>query len=167
MRIVATILAMSLLIGCDSRATGPVAIAPDDACAFCRMLISDRRFAAEMLDSDGTVYKFDDIACMLRFAQAHGKNAPSAHFYVSNFAHSGEWLDVSRAYFVKLQFSSSSPMASGLIAFGSTSDAAQATGRGSARLLRFGDLQAYILNDIGTTANATQPQERIGTGHGR
>jgi len=139
-RILATLLVISLLIGCDSRATGPVPIAPDDACAYCRMLISERRYAAELLDTDGTIYKFDDIACMMRFARAHGKNSPSVRFYVTDYATGRDWLDARQASFARLRNSSSSPMASGLTAFRNANDAARSMGARPTRLMSFSDL---------------------------
>ena len=140
MRILATILVISLVIGCDSRATGPVPIGTDDACASCRMLISERRYAAEMLDSNGTIYKSDDIACMMRFARAHGKNSSSARFYVTDYATGRDWMDARQASFAKLRNSSSSPMASGLAAFHNANEAARSMGAGPSRLLSFSDL---------------------------
>lgn len=141
MKILAIILVLSLLIGCDARATGPVAIGPDDACASCRMLISERRYAAEMLDTNGTIYKFDDIACMMRFARARGKNSSSVRFYVTDYATGRDWIDARQASFARLLNSSSSPMASGLAAFGNANEAAaRSMGTGSTRLLNFNDL---------------------------
>jgi copper chaperone NosL len=133
-------LVISLLIGCDSRATGPVAIGPDDACASCRMLISDHRYAAEMLDGSGTIYKFDDIACMMRFARAHGANSSSARFYVTDYASGRDWMDARQASFARLRNSSSSPMVSGLAAFRNANDAAHSMGTRPTRLLSFSDL---------------------------
>ncbi len=58
MRTALAILMALLLAGCESKARGPVALEGDDACAFCRMVISERRYAAELIDHDGEVYKF-------------------------------------------------------------------------------------------------------------
>lgn len=140
MKILATMLAISLLIGCDSKATGPVAIGPDDACTSCRMLISERRYAAEMLDTNGTIYKFDDIACMMRFARAHGKNSASVRYYVTDYATGKDWLDARQASFLQLRNSRSSPMASGLVAFRNSNAAARVMEAGHAPLLSFSDL---------------------------
>lgn len=140
MKTLATMLVISLLIGCDSRATGPVPIGPDDACASCRMLISEGRYAAEMLDNNGTIYKFDDIACMMRFARAHGKNSPFVRFYVTDFATGRDWMDARQASFARLRDSISSPMASGLAAFRDANEAAGSIGAGPTRLLSFSDL---------------------------
>lgn len=168
MKTLATMLVISLLIGCDSRATGPVPIGPDDACASCRMLISERRYAAEMLDTNGTIYKFDDIACMMRFARVHGKNSPSVRFYVTDYATGRDWMDARQASFARLRNSSSSPMASGLAAFRNASDAARlmGAGAGSTHLLSFSDLWRNS-TDKEDAAPAVSPVGRVSEGsHG-
>lgn len=136
MRLLATIVVISLLAGCNPKARGPAPIAADDSCAYCRMLISDHRYAAELVDTDGAIYKFDDIACMLRFAQSRGKASASMRFYVTDFA-GGGWLDARQAIFLRLDSSSSSPMTSGLVAFQSRQEAGRTRERGSAGILSF------------------------------
>ncbi len=145
MKILAAFLAISLLVGCDPKATGPVPIASGDACAFCRMLISERRYSAELLDTDGTVYKFDDIACMMRFAKSHNKNSPAVRFYVTDYSSGRDWLDARQAYFVRRTGRVSSPMVSGWIAFRSPSAAARATSTGSVAPIRLDELWAQNL----------------------
>lgn len=57
-----------LFIGCK---TGPEAIKLNqDNCAFCKMSISDAKFATEVVTDKGRVYKFDDLHCMLGFVKA-------------------------------------------------------------------------------------------------
>ena len=166
MRTLIATLAISVLLGCNSRAKGPVPIAPDDACASCRMLISQRRFAAEMLDSDGTIYKFDDIACMMRFAQANGKNSPSVRFYVTDYAGGRDWLDARQAYFVRLRRSSSSPMASGLAAFHGGKDAALSGGAGAEPRVSFNDLWTNGADKENAMSAENRPGSRSGKIHG-
>jgi copper chaperone NosL len=110
-RILASILAVLLLTACQSKPRGPVPIDRDDACALCRMAISERRYAAELIDRDGNIYKFDDIACMLRFAYARGFQPSSASFYVTNYANGKDWVHARHAHFMRLRTSVSSPMA--------------------------------------------------------
>jgi copper chaperone NosL len=47
----------------------PVDIDPGDMCQSCKMAISQKKYAAEFVDKDGGVFKFDDIGCMFRFAK--------------------------------------------------------------------------------------------------
>ncbi len=57
-----------LQINCSA---GPETIVVNkDNCYFCKMTISDVRYAAELLTKKGKVYKFDDIHCLLSFSNA-------------------------------------------------------------------------------------------------
>jgi copper chaperone NosL len=123
------IVLMLVLPACESRPRGPVPLERDDACASCRMLISERRYAAELIDNPGEVYRFDDIACMLRFAHAHGISQSGARFYVTDYASGNSWIDAGQAHFVGLKSSASSPMASGIVAFRDSGSAARASGQ--------------------------------------
>jgi copper chaperone NosL len=124
------ILMAVLLAACESKPRGPVALGRDDACASCRMLISERRYAAQLIDRDGEIYKFDDVACMLRFAHSHAMQQSSAKFYVRDYASGGDWLDAATAYFVRQRASVSSPMGSGIVAFRDVQSAATASQKG-------------------------------------
>jgi copper chaperone NosL len=121
------------------------------------MAISERRYAAEIVEQDGTVYKFDDIACMLRFAHVHAKEAPTARFYVTDYATGKDWIDARESYFAKLATSVSSPMASGLVAFRDTHDAAHASSKPLGRPVTFDELWAQDMNAMSTNASNTQP----------
>ncbi len=49
-----------------------------DACAHCRMRISQPGFAAELRDTHGTLTKYDDIGCMLQAMVALHAEVPEA-----------------------------------------------------------------------------------------
>ncbi len=83
-------------------------------CAFCKMAISQKRYAAELVDARRNVFKFDDIGCMIHFAERRGWiDHPPARF-VHDYD-SPAWLEAGRASFV-LSHEIPTPMASGLIA---------------------------------------------------
>lgn len=84
--------------GCGKPSLKPVEIEPADMCSSCRMAISEARYAAEIVDRDENVYKFDDIGCMLRFLRAH--RTPGAALYVRDYDGSG-WMTVSEAQYVR------------------------------------------------------------------
>jgi hypothetical protein len=85
------------------------------------------QYAAELIDRDGEIYKFDDVACMLRYAHSHAIQQSSAKFYVMNYARDSDWIDDAEAYFVRLRSTVSSPMASGIVAFRNAQNAATAS----------------------------------------
>jgi copper chaperone NosL len=78
------------------------------------MAISERRYAAEMIDAGGNAFKFDDIGCMVHFAERRGWIDRPPSRFVHDYD-SGAWLEVPRATFVRSP-EIPSPMASGLIA---------------------------------------------------
>ncbi len=48
--------------------TGPAPIIEGkDHCSFCKMTITDVKYAAELVTTKGKVYKFDDVHCLLAF----------------------------------------------------------------------------------------------------
>jgi copper chaperone NosL len=63
LRIAAIFCALSLA-ACGNAASEPVDLAEEDMCAFCKMAISERRYAAEFLNRDGDAFKFDDVGCL-------------------------------------------------------------------------------------------------------
>lgn len=73
------------------------------ACASCSMLVSDRRFAAELVTGDGTRVFFDNPGCMATWlSEGHG---PPRHSWVHSAADT--WIDARTARYARRQ---SSPM---------------------------------------------------------
>ncbi len=64
------------------------------ACAHCMMVLSDRRFGAQLVTRDGDRFYFDDVGCMVLFARERGLE--SAHAWVHD-AESGKWVPAQEA----------------------------------------------------------------------
>jgi copper chaperone NosL len=105
----------AVLGGCGHGAanTGVVPVKWDrDTCTRCQMVLSDRRFAAEVRGGPGSLlFKFDDIGCAVSWlsAQTWGSE-PATRIWVAALASRGastEWLDARRAWYLSGQ---SSPM---------------------------------------------------------
>lgn len=105
-------------------------------CVFCRMAISQLQYAAEVIDVDEAVYKFDDIGCMLRFS--HSRNLKGATWFVMEYD-SRTWLPATGAHFVRSP-AIQSPMAGGIIALRDRAKAEEYARNFRGDLLRFGDL---------------------------
>jgi len=111
MRIItAALLLLALACQADQR---PQAIEAHDACASCRMAISQPQYAAQVVDREGTAYKFDDIGCMLRYLNNH--TFPQRRLYVMDYVNR-QWLEAESAVFVRSE-AIRSPMNGGLAAF--------------------------------------------------
>ena len=94
-------------------------------CAFCKMAISERQYAAQMISEDEAVMKFDDIGCMLKYQKANSGGARPAAVYVAH-SRTKAWLNAEDAVFVRSE-TVKTPMGSGIIAFASTDEAGTGT----------------------------------------
>lgn len=77
-----------------------------DTCTRCSMVISDRRFAAEMSGGEkSAVFKFDDIGCAVFWMRDKQKDHPwmadaATRLWVADAAGGGEkWLDARKAHY--------------------------------------------------------------------
>jgi copper chaperone NosL len=131
---IATLVALS---SCQKNDLEAVAIEANDMCAFCRMSISEKRYAAELIDNDGQAFKFDDIGCMANFMKQKRSNVPIRATFVMDFDRR-EWLPAESASFVQSpEFKT--PMNGGIVAFKEQSSAAAAAAKYHGALVRFAE----------------------------
>lgn len=123
--------------GCKTSMPEPVALEREDMCAYCKMAISEKQYAAEFIDQDAQAFKFDDIGCMLNFVQSK-KIANVAAYYVMDFDER-QWLKAEDAYYVRSS-ELDTPMGGGLIAFKDQNKAQLAVDKFHGKLLRFTDI---------------------------
>jgi copper chaperone NosL len=126
-----------IFAGCHKAATSPESIGADDICYFCKSSINEPAFAAELITRSGSLYKFDDVACLIASTKIMGKESIKS-FYVMD-DQTKTWLPAEQAQFVhsdKLR----TPRGGGFIAFKDTSKAQDLASRFQAELLKFDDL---------------------------
>jgi copper chaperone NosL len=91
-----------LLAGC---ARGPaLPVQPDtkhDACGWCRMAVSDLRFAAQLVAPNEEPRFFDDIGCLATFLKAGGAPAKGQLAYVADHR-TKQWVRASTALYTKV-----------------------------------------------------------------
>jgi len=103
--------------GCEKKKTGePVKIHWDrDACERCNMILSDRRFAFEIINpTSGKVHKFDDMGCGIMWLKE--RNVPwknRAIIWIID-AKNGKWINARKAYYTT---GNVTPMAYGLAGY--------------------------------------------------
>ena len=137
-RITLFLITISLvLVGCRTE-IAPVALAPEDMCSYCRMAISEKQYAAEVLDSDHQAFKFDDIGCMVNFVESKKNKAPIAAYFVMDFD-KRDWIKGEDAHYVRTS-EVTTPMNGGIIAFRTQSQAQQAVDKYQGKLLRWKDI---------------------------
>ena len=127
-----------LCIGCGNGQLRPIEIMSEDMCSFCRMAISEKRFASELFIQDGEVFKFDDIGCMLRFRKSHGHPELVVATFVLDYD-TRQWLKAEEAYFVKSK-EFKTPMGGNVVAFKMGADAAATADRTQGVSLRYAAL---------------------------
>jgi copper chaperone NosL len=115
----------------------PVALAPEDMCSYCRMAISEKRYAAELLDSDGRAFKFDDIGCMSNFVNK--REVKAMVYFVMDFDER-TWIRAEDAFYVR-SAEITTPMNGGIVAFQTEAKARQAAGKYHGTVQRFDEVQ--------------------------
>jgi len=108
------------LFGCTS---GPVPFkSGKDQCDHCKMVISDVRFAAQIETQKGKIFKFDDMRCMVDYANGGKiKKADIKNYYVTDFMNKKNILNCKDAfYYASADFKS--PMNGNIAAFATQSD---------------------------------------------
>jgi copper chaperone NosL len=131
------IVMLVMLASCQKNRGEAVAIEPNDMCAYCRMSISEKRYAAELIADDGQTFKFDDIGCMANFIKQKRSNAPVSASFVMDFERR-EWLPAESASYVQSS-EFKTPMNGGIVAFKEQSSAAAAAAKYHGALVRFAD----------------------------
>lgn len=90
-----------------------------DVCMYCNMAVLDDEHATQMILSDRTVYKYDDIGCMIKHEEENDFDV--AVMYVRD-AHTKEWVDLEEATFF-YEETIHTPMGYGVLSFKALADA--------------------------------------------
>lgn len=144
----AAVVSVLVLAGCSTEPQ-PILFG-EDADAYCRMTISDARFASQIVTKTGKAYKFDSIECLTSFLAAGTVADQDVHsVWVTDASAPGTLIAADAARFVRSE-QIRSPMGGGLLAFG-TQDAATTHARQvNGDLLDWADLDGF---QVTTTAS--------------
>lgn len=85
-----------------------------DVCEVCYMMVPDNGFGAQIVDSNGKAYKFDDIGCMAMYINDY---QPEGQAYTRDY-YTNEWFEIEKSLFV-LTEDVETPMNYGYVSFGS------------------------------------------------
>jgi copper chaperone NosL len=95
----------------------------EESCAHCGMIISDERYAAQLVDRRARTYKFDAIECAAAFVKGGTVASDDVHsIWVADGP--DDWRSVSDAVFVHSE-NTRSPMGGGYTAHASAAVARQ------------------------------------------
>ena len=106
--------AAALLASCASGPPAPAVLeAGREACASCRMTVSEARFAAQIAARGEEPRFFDDVGCLRDFLRAEPARAGSVAYVADH--RTREWADASRAVYTRIP-GVATPMGSHLVA---------------------------------------------------
>lgn len=108
------ILIMFMLSACIDQEPKEVNLHTDE-CAYCKMVVSDRQFASQLVSDKGKSYPFDSIECMAAYAYQTPDLADNAKLYVADFTQPAQWLLLDNADIYRAE-SVQSPMGLSLFA---------------------------------------------------
>lgn len=96
-------IAITCLLAACAREDGPDPIAYDrEPCAYCRMLISDPAFAAQLQLADRATVSFDDPGCLMLYRDERAPAVRAAWFH---HARDDRWIPASDVGFVPVPHS--------------------------------------------------------------
>lgn len=104
-----------LLISC-SKDPKPINFGHED-CDYCKMTISDNRFGAEVVTTQGRIYKFDDLHCVKGFLE--DEVVPKENVYsvwLVDFMGKGKLINAESAYLIQNE-ELKSPMGANIAVF--------------------------------------------------
>lgn len=111
-------LALLLAVTLAACRRGPPAPAPldtrNDACAHCRMAVSDARFASQVVAPREEPRFFDDLGCLRDWLREHPEQPRGAVAYVADHR-TGAWVRAEAAAYARVP-GLATPMASELVA---------------------------------------------------
>ena len=136
-----------LVISCgDKPESGPVKIYyGEDICERCKMIISEKDFAAQYQTSPGKTVKFDDLGCMFHYMHSEEKAQIEA-VYVMDYD-SKQWIDGKDAYYIWTE-NISTPMGQGVIALKDSKKAKELSNKEKGEYLGgLQDASGWVLKD--------------------
>ena len=142
MRIKNFILVISLitiLISACSKGPQPINYGEDE-CEFCKMMVMDKRYGAELVTDKGRIFKFDEVGCLIEYAIV--KNLlgdANQQFLVTDFSKPETLIDATKAFFVENE-NFRSPMGSNVMAFDSEVSRQKFTAESGGNLLNWLDV---------------------------
>jgi copper chaperone NosL len=111
----AAVLLPALLAVAACSAPGPAPLdTRSESCSWCRMAVSDPRFAAQLVAPSEEPRFFDDIGCLAGYLQSRRGLPKGARAYVADHRHQA-WIDAGAAVYSRVE-SLETPMGSHLVA---------------------------------------------------
>jgi copper chaperone NosL len=113
-------LAMLALLACSRPQPKPIKYG-SDLCAYCQMMVTDKKFGAELVTEKGRYHFFDSAECMLRY-MAEDEPGNYAHILITHLGTPDALADARNSYYV-ISEEIPSPMGGNLSAYATQAEA--------------------------------------------
>lgn len=141
---VAAVAGALLLSGCAAPKPAKVVLG-QDMCAACNMVVSDARFASQVLSKTGKSYKFDSIECMVAFLAEGTLPKDQIHSaWVSDYLNPGTFLKAEEARYLQSALVRS-PMGLNLSAFRTLGELENVRAEANGIERRYADLHTIVM----------------------
>lgn len=89
-----------ILISCGKQPE-PISYGEDE-CEFCKMMVMDKRYGAELVTDKGKIYKFDSIECLVGYIEnKHLDKSNYTSVWVGNYSNPENLIDATQAIYLK------------------------------------------------------------------
>ena len=124
----------SLTVACRPATPGPASLTLNaDACGYCRMVIADARFAAQVVAPYEEPRFFDDLGCLRNYLERRSTRPSGERVFVADH-HTGAWIPADRAIYIRAK-GVAAAMGSHVLAYAATTSMeADPAAKGSASL---------------------------------
>ena len=142
-RILLMILALGIwaLFSCGKHGPEPIAYGKD-SCTYCRMIVSDRKFGAELVTTKGKILKFDSIECLAGYVNKT-REINGHSLWVVDYSNLSKFVDATRAsYLVSEKIHS--PMGLNISAFEQKDVANRMVNNYGGRVVSWNDVLDYV-----------------------
>lgn len=114
------VLGLFTFASCSASGPRPVKV-NEDACAYCKMTITNPVFVAQLTTKKGRQYVFDDLVCLMGFKK---ENTVIAYdrYYIADFSNPAVFIDMDKAVLMQSD-SLRSPMGGNMAGFASQDSA--------------------------------------------
>lgn len=122
MKVISSLLMSVILffiLSCSPKAPEPI-VPGKDVCEYCKMVITDIKFAGEIITKTGKIYKYDSIECT--GADFLSKKDTVKNVYVPNYMNPGEFIEAEKAFYL-ISDNVRSPMGLNVSAYKTEEDA--------------------------------------------
>jgi len=145
LRFILTVIIMSVMAtGCDTKEqTLPRIRYGEETCHRCRMIISEKRFAAAYQTDENAMRKFDDLGCAVIHRTERGERIKQ--FWAYDYEETA-WLDTAQVFFVR-SAELLTPMGYGIVAVKTKIEARRLAEKTKGQIVEFNQLQHILTHN--------------------